>query len=53
LGTDKSDFITTKKTLLYLLEANMGKNNLEKEPNYLEQLLNICDERIGMIECKM
>ncbi|KAF0688765.1 Uncharacterized protein FWK35_00038508, partial [Aphis craccivora] len=47
----KSDFITTKKTLLYLLEANMGKNNLEKEPNYLEQLLNICDERIGMIEC--
>ncbi|XP_022180196.1 uncharacterized protein LOC111040570 [Myzus persicae] len=46
----KSDFITTKKTLLYLLEANMGKNNLEKKPNYLEQLLNMCDERIGMIE---
>jgi len=29
----------------------MGKNNLEKEPNYLEQHLNICDERIGTIEC--
>jgi len=29
----------------------MGKNNLEKEPNYLEQLLNICDKRVGMIEC--
>lgn len=47
----KSDFVTTKKTLLYLLESNIAKNNLEKESNYLEKLLNICDERIGMMEC--
>ena len=47
----KSDFVTTKKTLLYLLEANVGKNNLEKEPNCLEQILSICDETIGLIEC--
>jgi len=37
--------------LLYLLEANVVKNNLEKELNYLEKVLSICDEGIEAIEC--
>lgn len=45
----KFDFITTKKTLLYLLESSTILEDVEKD--HLKKLLNICDKRIENSEC--